>query len=155
MQSSLKKNSSGQFLTGTGRCVFRRCSGCIFCITGNSCQYSADVRGILLQCYFISTSFHGTHWSVNLVQTTFPGSMMFLKQRLDNNSRIRLQGECIPSYRVPGAYLSATMFDCWYLRPYGRFQEGIGGFIGTNMLFQENCRNGLKSRFLLLISEEG
>ncbi len=43
--------------------------------------------------------------------------------RLVENTRIRLQRECVPSYRVPGAYLSATMFD-----------RGFPGFPGNHDL---------------------
>ena len=42
---------------------------------------------------------------------------------MGNNSRIRFHGECVPSYQIPGAYLSATMFD-----------RGFPGFPGNHDL---------------------
>jgi hypothetical protein len=53
LQSSLRKNYSGQLIIVTGCGVFRRCSGCISCITGSFYRSSADVPGILLQCSFM------------------------------------------------------------------------------------------------------
>ena len=50
--------------------------------------------------------------------------------------------------------LREDMFDQACFGQYGQFQAEVLGDIETDMLFREVCRNGGKSKFLLLISAE-